>query len=187
MKYDGKFASRWRTKSPDALCAVLPLVFQSKQFVQVVDPRFCPEDLIPKRLDIPFRQTVLIGVYHEICFDQNLEIHLVDLVIRMMMCHHIADTVNECRRKIQCHQHCPCNGWSFDFLIFSRGRTIFFFCRVNADVMHQCRSFYDLPLFGSQLFFFGNHFCKGIHLHKMLYPFGIPAIQCDHCHCQLTH
>ena len=25
MKYDGKFASRWRAKSPDALCAVLPL------------------------------------------------------------------------------------------------------------------------------------------------------------------
>ena len=24
MKYDGKFASRWRAKSPDALCAVLP-------------------------------------------------------------------------------------------------------------------------------------------------------------------
>ena len=26
MKYDGKFASRWRAKSPDALCAVLPLL-----------------------------------------------------------------------------------------------------------------------------------------------------------------
>ncbi|WP_277214541.1 hypothetical protein, partial [Ruminococcus callidus] len=25
VKYDGKFASRWRAKSPDALCAVLPL------------------------------------------------------------------------------------------------------------------------------------------------------------------
>ncbi|WP_288536228.1 hypothetical protein, partial [uncultured Ruminococcus sp.] len=24
VKYDGKFASRWRAKSPDALCAVLP-------------------------------------------------------------------------------------------------------------------------------------------------------------------
>ena len=24
MKYDGKFVSRWRAKSPDALCAVLP-------------------------------------------------------------------------------------------------------------------------------------------------------------------
>ena len=24
MKYDGKFASRWRAKSPDALCAALP-------------------------------------------------------------------------------------------------------------------------------------------------------------------
>ena len=24
MKYDGKFASRWRAKSPDAFCAVLP-------------------------------------------------------------------------------------------------------------------------------------------------------------------
>ncbi len=24
MKYDEKFASRWRAKSPDALCAVLP-------------------------------------------------------------------------------------------------------------------------------------------------------------------
>ena len=24
VKYDGKVASRWRTKSPDALCAVLP-------------------------------------------------------------------------------------------------------------------------------------------------------------------
>ena len=28
MKYDGKFASRWRAKSPDALCAVLPQDFQ---------------------------------------------------------------------------------------------------------------------------------------------------------------
>ena len=27
MKYDGKFASRWRAKSPDALCAILPLFF----------------------------------------------------------------------------------------------------------------------------------------------------------------
>ena len=27
MKYDGKFASRWRAKSPDALCAVLPMGF----------------------------------------------------------------------------------------------------------------------------------------------------------------
>ena len=27
MKYDGKFASRWRAKSPDALCAVLPMSF----------------------------------------------------------------------------------------------------------------------------------------------------------------
>jgi len=26
VKYDGKFASRWRAKSPDALCAVLPYV-----------------------------------------------------------------------------------------------------------------------------------------------------------------
>ena len=26
MKYDGKFASRWRAKSPDALCAVLPKI-----------------------------------------------------------------------------------------------------------------------------------------------------------------
>ena len=26
VKYDGKFASRWRAKSPDALCAVLPTV-----------------------------------------------------------------------------------------------------------------------------------------------------------------
>ena len=24
VKYDGKFASKWRAKSPDALCAVLP-------------------------------------------------------------------------------------------------------------------------------------------------------------------
>jgi hypothetical protein len=29
VKYDGKFASRWRAKSPDALCAVLPYVFVS--------------------------------------------------------------------------------------------------------------------------------------------------------------
>ena len=29
MKYDGKFASRWRAKSPDALCAVLPWESQS--------------------------------------------------------------------------------------------------------------------------------------------------------------
>ena len=27
MKYDGKFASRWRAKSPDALCAVLPKIY----------------------------------------------------------------------------------------------------------------------------------------------------------------
>jgi len=27
VKYDEKFASRWRAKSPDALCAVLPKVF----------------------------------------------------------------------------------------------------------------------------------------------------------------
>ena len=27
VKYDGKFASRWRAKSPDALCAVLPNIF----------------------------------------------------------------------------------------------------------------------------------------------------------------
>ena len=26
VKYDGKFASRWRAKSPDALCAVLPKI-----------------------------------------------------------------------------------------------------------------------------------------------------------------
>jgi hypothetical protein len=26
VKYDGKFASRWRAKSPDALCAVLPYI-----------------------------------------------------------------------------------------------------------------------------------------------------------------
>ena len=31
MKYDGKFASRWRTKSPDALCAVLPLISAFQQ------------------------------------------------------------------------------------------------------------------------------------------------------------
>nr|WP_302696610.1 hypothetical protein [uncultured Ruminococcus sp.] len=38
MKYDGKFASRWRAKSPDALCAVLPLffagLFREKQKVE---------------------------------------------------------------------------------------------------------------------------------------------------------
>jgi hypothetical protein len=28
VKYDGKFASRWRAKSLDALCAVLPLLFR---------------------------------------------------------------------------------------------------------------------------------------------------------------
>ena len=28
---DGKFASRWRAKSPDALCAVLPKILQRKK------------------------------------------------------------------------------------------------------------------------------------------------------------
>jgi hypothetical protein len=33
VKYDGKFASRWRAKSPDALCAVLPLTFPPFSFI----------------------------------------------------------------------------------------------------------------------------------------------------------
>ena len=36
MKYDGKFASRWRTKSPDVLCAVLPQIDTAcRQFTSV--------------------------------------------------------------------------------------------------------------------------------------------------------
>ena len=36
MKYDGKFASRWRAKSPDALCAVLPQIDTAcRQFTSV--------------------------------------------------------------------------------------------------------------------------------------------------------
>ena len=37
MKYDGKFASRWRAKSTDALCAVLPIIIYTGDF-----PLFCP-------------------------------------------------------------------------------------------------------------------------------------------------
>ena len=38
MKYDGKFASRWRAKSPDALCAVLPIRDFSYIFSIAVQP-----------------------------------------------------------------------------------------------------------------------------------------------------
>ncbi|WP_303022796.1 hypothetical protein [uncultured Ruminococcus sp.] len=38
MKYDGKFASRWRAKSPDALCAVLPLEQSRKNIPAVLFP-----------------------------------------------------------------------------------------------------------------------------------------------------
>ena len=37
VKYDGKFASRWRAKSTDALCAVLPIIIYTGDF-----PLFCP-------------------------------------------------------------------------------------------------------------------------------------------------
>ena len=36
MKYDGKFASRWRAKSPDALCAVLPYIRLKKPITDYV-------------------------------------------------------------------------------------------------------------------------------------------------------
>ncbi|MEE0505788.1 MAG: hypothetical protein UDL61_04315, partial [Ruminococcus callidus] len=32
---EGKFASRWRAKSPDALCAVLPLHFYYNYFMHI--------------------------------------------------------------------------------------------------------------------------------------------------------
>ena len=35
VKYDGKFASRWRAKSPDALCAVLPQAFSGILFTWI--------------------------------------------------------------------------------------------------------------------------------------------------------
>ncbi|MDY4018394.1 MAG: hypothetical protein SOY50_06160, partial [Ruminococcus callidus] len=36
---EGKFASRWRAKSPDALCAVLPQVFQTASRLCVTSPK----------------------------------------------------------------------------------------------------------------------------------------------------
>ena len=36
MKYNGKFARRWRAKSPDALCAVLPKQYENEYKVQAV-------------------------------------------------------------------------------------------------------------------------------------------------------
>ena len=51
MKYDGKFASRWRAKSPDALCAVSPLIHVGARAAQYKDnaaPGFTP--CLPKLL-----------------------------------------------------------------------------------------------------------------------------------------
>ena len=51
MKYDGKFASRWRAKSPDALCAVSPLIHvgaRTAQYKGNAAPGFTP--CLPKLL-----------------------------------------------------------------------------------------------------------------------------------------
>ena len=51
MKYDGKFASRWRAKSPDALCAVSPLIHvgaRAAQYKGNAAPGFTP--CLPKLL-----------------------------------------------------------------------------------------------------------------------------------------
>ena len=51
MKYDGKFTSKWRAKSPDALCAVSPLIHvgaRAAQYKGNAAPGFTP--CLPKLL-----------------------------------------------------------------------------------------------------------------------------------------
>ena len=59
MKYDGKFASRWRAKSPDALCAVSPLIHvgaRAAQYKGNAAPGFTP--CLPKLLFSQVRRNI---------------------------------------------------------------------------------------------------------------------------------
>ena len=89
VKYDGKFASRWRAKSPDALCAVLPYVdfvvmvfwwnwhfFNNISAVSALDPELTGEILEVIRLLAEDHMTMVI-VTHEMSFARAISNRII--------------------------------------------------------------------------------------------------------------
>ena len=69
MKYDGKFASRWRAKSPDALCAVLPLIC-------------CGANLFYEPQELCLSG---IGAFENTCVQQNLFKDCPDFLLNLVL------------------------------------------------------------------------------------------------------
>ena len=67
VKYDGKFASRWRAKSPDALCAVLPWSLneftQAKENIMKLNDRFIVHDTGTESIVISTGNTEFSGFF----------------------------------------------------------------------------------------------------------------------------
>ena len=124
-------------------------------------------------------QLVFIGVDQKIGFQEYLVVQAVDAVVGVVVGDEEADPVDELFVSTEFFQDGPGRGGTFDFLVFARRGTVFFFGCVDADVVEDGGCPQDVLLVCRQSFQASNGVGVSIDLEKVVDAPGIAVIKGD--------
>ena len=101
-----------------------------------------------------------------------------------MMADEPADPASKRRRAGERFQQFAGNGRSFQFLVLTRGTAIFFFCRVDSNIVEYGCGYQDFLRICREMFQLPDEVCIGIDFEEMLDAAGIAVIVGNGCFYQ---